>query len=86
MIYFVKMVQYKILKKIILMIFLTMEIYFEHFILDLELQIGNSKDGQLAISNLKTNLQKCIEQIKKAKDFIPFDYEIFKTAMFALIY
>ncbi len=56
--------------------------YFEHFILDLELQIGNSQDGKVAIYNLKNNLEQFLEDMEKAPDFIPFDYEILKTALF----
>ena len=59
-----------------------LETYFEHFIDDLILQVGNTEDGKQAIEKLKDNLEKCTAEMIQSKDFIPFDYQLLKDAMF----
>lgn len=47
--------------------------YFEHFIMDLEIQIGHTARGKLDIAKLKENLDKCINELKTASDYVAFD-------------
>lgn len=58
-----------------------LEAYFEHFYLDLNLQIGHMEAGRAAINDLKEKLNKLINKMKTQKDYLSFDYEILKNAL-----
>lgn len=58
------------------------EVYFEHFLEDLKLQIGHFKEGQEALKEFKEDLENTLKEMKKKPDYAEFDYQIFHDAMF----
>ena len=47
-----------------------LEIYFEHFITDLELQLGNNKEGMERVNELKEKLNTLVADMKKANEVL----------------